>query len=672
MGPKAREFDFTEVHEIFAHVKRQTDLLQQIWGDAVGYVFLPWIARQHARSQDRKKHWKEARAFAWPRQVGAIRSHLLEHYFDDIYFTPMVFNQPRRKAVYAIEFDRCWADLDEADPRTIDDAYKPSITWQTSHGRYAAVWFMDETRVEYTERGGENHKLTLKIGADQSGWDTTQLLRVPLSANNKPEYEKVERGTLVWEDGQRNISWELIDNLPELPEIEVQGGDLIDLEMLQEVDVYKEYGKVKAKVSNRVREFLGRKDTLPGEDRSKVAWECERELADAGMKLPAMVATMYSTPWNKFIDRADGLKQLTLECAKALAHKRIKGPLDEGQEDKPDIVPFWRNEQYLDEKDPKWLYDKLIPEMACGFIAGIPKSFKSWFALDLAISASLGEDFMGFEIEYPINVLYLQCEDSNALVRSRHHVIASSKDAKWSLDRPVNAIRAYPGALYVYANLGAQIENVDWQVWLARQIQQCELDLVIIDTLSMSAPSVDTSSTEIVGKVLKPMKDIARDNDCGLVFVHHNTKAGAYVRAGQNMAGSGQLHAWADFGLYIQEVKPHPGGATVLLESENKFGTSASLKFQIDGLDRGTWNPYEVTHGTFENSEEEPSWDEGVLVFSALRKMVAPQEGRGRFPGINQVMEFLSEEKITVSKPRVKILFDKFKRDKKIQDGYLE
>lgn len=574
-------------------VERQVRILKAIWRRADGYVFLPYIEKRWARTDQRKFHWREGPAFRLPDDWAKIETHLQKHWDDDLYFSPMVFSGPKRVSELAAAGNRLWADLDEADPSGIKEELKPTLAWETSPGRFAAVWFMASSRPETTDRGGENHRLSIALGADPSGWDTTQLLRVPGSANNKPGYPDGVRGRLVWRRPGRQ-SWDEVDSLPEIPQADIVGGDLITEQLLESIDPYEAYARVKRKLRGVIRQYMRLKDNS-GLDRSEIAWQVERELADAGCTLLEMVAIIRPTPWNKFEGRADELKRLTLECGKALAIKKPKetAALDQDTEVKHRLVPFWRNEEYLNAPEPEWLYDQFIPQGGCGFISGIPKSMKTWLAMDLAISSALGVEYLGYKSEKPINVLYVQREDPTTMVRSRHHTIASSKHKKYSLDRPLHELEPYPGALYVETMLAVDLSDEGWQTWLSDVIQESQLSLVIVDTLTRAAPGVDLdSASTVTADLLNPMKEIARLENCALTFVHHNTKAQSNGRAAQNMAGSGQIHAWADFGMYVTEKRENGNTIELDFTHETKYTGTNELTFRVDGLP-DVWRPEE-------------------------------------------------------------------------------
>ncbi len=580
-------------------VDEAVKVLKRIWArHGEGYVFMPYIPKDIARSprkEERRAGWREGRAFKlgdWDK----IKAHIASHWDDDLYFTPMVFSHPTRTREYAKASSRLWADLDGADPREVDSDLHPTIAWETSPGRYAAVWCMATRRPETTERGGENHRLTIATGADPSGWDTTQLLRVPGSANNKHDYKAGTRGRLLWVE-QGGLGWDAIDALPEMADTDVAGGDLIDEQLIEGIDPYAAYARIKRNLPGIIRQYMRLRDADETMDRSSIAWQIERSLADAGASLLEMVAIIQPTPWNKFYGRRDELKRLTLECGKALAAKKElpakKAALDTDTEVKHKLVPFWNNEAYLNAPGPEWLYHELIPKGGCGFISGIPKSMKTWLAMDLCISSSLGVEYLGYQVEKPINVLYVQREDPTTLVRNRHHIIASSKDPKWSLNQPQRKLKPYPGALYVETTTAIEINDESWQVWLAEQIRQADLDLVIFDTLTRAAPGVDLdSATAATAELLNPVKELARENECAIAFVHHNTKAQGNQRAAQNMAGSGQIHAWADFGLYITEKREGFDFVEIDVTHETKYTGTREMCFKMTGLpDR--WEPEE-------------------------------------------------------------------------------
>ncbi len=101
----------------------------------------------------------------------------------DLYFCPLLFSTKIRSKDQALPCNRLWADLDDCDPKCLGEfgEPKPNIIVKTSPGRWQAYWlldkFYDANILEgYNKRICRAYKLQ---GADQGGWDATQLLRLP-------------------------------------------------------------------------------------------------------------------------------------------------------------------------------------------------------------------------------------------------------------------------------------------------------------------------------------------------------------------------------------------------------------------------------------------------------------------------------------------------------------
>jgi hypothetical protein len=127
---------------------------------------------------------------------GELHEFITEHGDRSLYFcpTPLTTDSRRKEKVKGSCW--LWADLDAADPRRIEP--RPTIAWQTSPGRYAALWRVlgrrQPARIE-----NANRALAYRIGADKSGWDLSQVLRLPHTRNYK--YDGAPKGKLLWIDG---------------------------------------------------------------------------------------------------------------------------------------------------------------------------------------------------------------------------------------------------------------------------------------------------------------------------------------------------------------------------------------------------------------------------------------------------------------------------------------
>jgi hypothetical protein len=372
---------------------QQLSLISKAWGKQEGYCFFPYIDGRAKNREERIKSYREGPAFAWPEEKAKILDHFRAHTDDDLYWCPSLFERQRRITELAMDEHALWADLDEVDPRGLTE-FPPTIAWESSPGRYQALWLITGGDLQGASwQGGENHRLTYYIGADPSGWDTTQLLRIPGWKNHKFEYRKkgVEavQGRLLWSTGRRYLP----DEFEDLPEVQrgVQVEELLEDE-IDSVDRQKIYGEIRLKLPHRCRELFSAKEYSG--DRSETLWWMMRCLADVGCTVTQIVALVRPTVWNKFEGRQDEMKRLVGEASKAIAQR------DPGKSKELEAVrqeypePGNLFEMVKNVKQPEWIVNQVLSVGSCGFIAGQPKTWKSWFGLDLALSVSGGLPFL--------------------------------------------------------------------------------------------------------------------------------------------------------------------------------------------------------------------------------------------------------------------------------------
>jgi hypothetical protein len=596
-------------------LERTLNIISQAWGGQKGYAFFPYIDRAeqvrtgkrqagYNEGPERPKEDKRGPAFRWPLDRGEIRQYLQTHLdrSHDVYWCPSLFEFPARRSDLAMDEHCLWADLDEVDPRDIRESLKPTVAWESSPGRYQALWIASEGDFQGASwPGNENQRLTYHLGADLGGWDTTQLLRLPGWPNNK--LERVEAnggkpplGKLLWSAGQSY----LLGDFSDLPEVRGAVSSELTEALESEVDSIDRHqvlARLKLKLNHTARELLSAKEVSG--DRSAQMWYLMRCLADAGGTVTEIVAVMRPSVWNKFAGRADEMKRLIAEASKAVASRSDETvealEEEEGERPKPQRLGYLlRN-----IKRPVWLIDQVLTEGACGFIAGEPKTWKSWIAYDMALSISTGADFLGyFGVRNPGPVLYIQEEDPLPVLKTRGAKIWSGKSTdKLELDSEGNIFwlppqheATFDPDINAYVQKGVVISDEAWQIWLDETIEEGMAGepyrLMIIDTLMMTAGDVDENrAQEMTTKIFKPTKVVSRKHNVALQVVHHLGKSQDRQRMGQRMLGSVANHAWAEDSLYLLKV----GKDKLKMEFESKVAPAQT--FAITNLDNSRWEP---------------------------------------------------------------------------------
>ena len=601
------------------NVSRMLTIVSKAWGNQTGYCFFPYIDRQAQRESgqrnagyhegpNRPRADKRGPSFRWPLDKAEIKTYLESNLKEsrDVYWCPSLFEFPARRSDLAMDEHALWADLDEADPREIHD-FPPTVAWESSPGRYQALWLAEEGDFQGASwPGNENQRLTYHVGADPSGWDTTQLLRLPGWPNHKPDRVeanggKAPNGKLLWSAGQTYS----VADFHDLPE--VRGAVHSELTEALEAEVdstdrLRVLAKIKIKLNHTARDLLSAKEVSG--DRSGQMWYLMRCLADAGATTTEIVSILRPTVWNKFLGRGDEMKRLLAEASKAVASRSddvVEELEDESERKKPQrLGDLLRN-----IKRPVWLVEGVLTEGACGFIAGEPKTWKSWVGYDLALSIATGADFLGhFPVKNPGPVLYIQEEDPPPVLKTRGAKIWASKtidkfelasDGSGIFWLPPTQDDAFDPDINAYVQQGVTISDDVWMMWLDETLE-VGMDigtganepyrLIIIDTLMMTAGDVDENrAQEMTTKIFRPLKVLARKHNVALIVVHHLNK-GDNKRMGQRMLGSVANHAWGEDSLYLTHAS---GSGNVKMEFESKVAPGQA--FKISNLDNERWVP---------------------------------------------------------------------------------
>lgn len=162
--------------------KKRILALRMVLGRAQGLVCIAFLTKT-------KKFHEQF--FSWPEQEQLVHSAIEEKILDhNIYFCPQLFTEKKRTKQTVQWTPSAWADLDFCNPDRM--FVEPSLTLESSPGRYQAFWVMErendpDVMEDLSRRIAYKHA---SQGADRSGWDLTQLLRVPYTFNFK--YMKVE------------------------------------------------------------------------------------------------------------------------------------------------------------------------------------------------------------------------------------------------------------------------------------------------------------------------------------------------------------------------------------------------------------------------------------------------------------------------------------------------
>lgn len=192
-----------------------------------------------------------------------------------------------------------------------------------------------------------------------------------------------------------------------------------------------------------------------------------------------------------------------------------------------------------------WLVRSLWSEQAVGFLAGTPKSCKSWLGLDLALSvASATPCLERFEVEQPGTSLIFLAEDSLPQVRRRIAGICNRRHLDLhSLD------------LHVVTSPSLLLDSPDDLARLDATLEHLKPRLVLLDPL-VRLHRLDENSSADVSALLGKLRHLQRKHATAIAVVHHVGKR-SRAQLGQALRGSTDLHAWSDSSAYLVRKREH-------------------------------------------------------------------------------------------------------------------
>lgn len=430
-----------------------------------------------------------------------------------------------------------WVDCDESYNRELLEMLKPTLMWETSPGHTQALWLMrDKFELAEYHRDGFIGMLIQAIGADKSGSDVSQLLRVPGTNHHKG---KMFHGRIV-----RNTSV-----------------------------VY-----TRAQLLSRVAKGLGFSPALASElaaedpygDRSKLLWKVSRSAAELGLAQDLTFKLIKATRWNKWRDEPERLKE---DIGRAYDAQPAEKPFPDPKRqqaseeiDSEEGAPLeaWSMASVEDlglvlRRGMRWVLPGIIPEAGCGLIVAAPKVGKTRIAIEIALGLATGRRPLGISSGRQQAVGFFSLEDGEYLFADRLARGMRGTRDRFHWDghiKPENGGLVWepPQSMGLLTHFNAiDLSTPADKQRLYETILKYELKLVIIDTLSMAIGNHNVSDQKEMNGILKDVRSIARDTKCAVMFIHHTRKRvfekGETIQ--ESILGATALHAWSEFVLSL-------------------------------------------------------------------------------------------------------------------------
>lgn len=510
-------------------------LIRKIWSNSEGkYFFIS------TKSRTGRKKWVD-KPFTRARISAAIQYAKSKADTHDVYMSTHGFSQPKRDREFSCNPHHFYADLDEANPKHLE--IKPTLVFESSPGRFVGYWFADGPVSENL-----NQRLTYHVGADKSGWDRTQVLRVPGSRNYK--YKEKPKVLVSWTDGPRYEVKRLEKVIPQLERGEGRqsGGEA--------AEIYEAY---ESQMPREVRRELTNPQVQNGK-RSEVLWKLVNELIEVGMTKDEIFTVLWDHPWNKHAERRGGERQLEREIDKALGNhvggsKKLKKTkikhketlAKRGEERAGPSFQFKTMSDVTLENIP-WIIEGMMAPQQTTMWEGDPGVGKSyllmWICRCLCDGLPLPWEDPKKHKRKPLRVLYCDMENSAGAVTKSRLIDNGLKNTQ-------NYVQfEEPFSVTDPDSIDAFIRDV---------VEVFRPDIVVIDPVNIYVGSADTYKASETQQALQVFKDISVDYDFSLNLVRHLNKS----HGGKALYAGGGSIAFAGVARIIATIGWHPEDADV-------------------------------------------------------------------------------------------------------------
>lgn len=526
------------------------DVVRKVWRHTgvPGHVWMPRIANiGHATKE---KFYEgitlDARKPKMPELDTAV----------DWYWTPGISSSDSRRAKEYPAQRAVWVDCDDSYNDKLLQELRPSFMWETSPGHKQAVWLLKDPldRGEF-HRDGFAGLLTQALGADKSGVDVGQLLRVPGTWHHK---NKPFKGRVLRATGQVYTRGMLLSR------------------------VAKGLGFPPGAASE-----IGADD--PYGDRSKLLWKYARIAAELGLDQKLTFKLLKACSWNKWKNEPERLREDIERAYEAQPEKPSKekpkvasddGDTEEGEEE----LSAWEMETVsafgpVLQRPMKWVLPGIIPEGGVGFIVAAPKVGKTRIAIEMALGLATGRRPLGINVQRKQAVGFFSLEDGEYLFADRLSKGMRTGRDQYHWDGHIkrdgkNLIWEPPRAIELFTRFDSiDLTQPEDKQRLYETMLKYELKLVIIDTLSMAIGDHNVSDQKEMNSILKDVRRMARNAECAVVFIHHTRKRvfekGETIQ--ESILGATALHAWAEFVLSL--AAPAEDEEFLRLGVQTKMGT---------------------------------------------------------------------------------------------------
>jgi archaellum biogenesis ATPase FlaH len=431
-----------------------------------------------------------------------------------------------RRTENAVALRALVADDDEGGVDLFALSPEPSLVVATSPGKQHVYWLLKpgEPLAAFSPA---QRAIAAKLGTDPSIHDLPRVLRLPGFLHQKGGKAPTLVTYEAWDRDRRHTVDDVLAAMgavplppaqPDPPRTSDAAACDIDLGVL-----------------TRAREYLRTIRAIEGERGDNATFKAAAALL-YDFSLPREMAWELLREWNQtnaepsWSDAELGKKLMNAEKhGKHAPGAALMGDAPAYAAATPGISRFaFTSLEDVAEEEQTFLWDGFLPDGAFSIIEGNPDAGKTFMALDLAARISTGRALPDGDVNDVLprqKVLFLTAEDSlGKTIKPR--LIGCGADLSNIISQ-----QSQGDALLLPGCLAA----------LRSAIREYGIKLVVLDALNnyLDASKVKVNNEQEVRQALKPVRDLAAEENVGIIGLRHLNKkveAGAFYRGGGSIA----------------------------------------------------------------------------------------------------------------------------------------
>jgi 5S rRNA maturation endonuclease (ribonuclease M5) len=220
--------------------------------------------------------------------------------------------------------------------------------------------------------------------------------------------------------------------------------------------------------------------------------------------------------------------------------------------------------ELLQRPDPTWLIHGVLQSNTNSCLSAAHASFKSFLALDMALSVATGRQWCGRDVIQG-NVIYVCAEGASGM---------KARVLVWCHDKNIEP----PENLHFIDDAVQAIESKDRDD-LRKSLGKLKPVLIVLDTLSLCALGLEENASKDMNLFMDGVKKIQDQTGAHVLLVHHHSKAGG-------SRGSTAIPAAVQSEF---ELKRERDGATLTCTKQKDGAEFQPMTFKSRLVEYDTW-----------------------------------------------------------------------------------